>query len=79
MPHAGEIVTNYSGHRRHHASSPFAPEAEVPVVDYAVGDRVCHDAFGMGRVVTCEAQAIGVDFGDAVRRLVSPYARLEHL
>ena len=72
------VMTNRSG-RRHLASSPFAPREEVPVVDYAVGDRVCHDAYGMGRVTSCEAAAIHVDFGDASRRLVSPYAALEHL
>ena len=70
---------SYHNGRRYHASSPFAPDEEVPVAEYAVGDRVCHDAYGMGRVTACEAAAIHVDFGDASRRLVSPYPALEHL
>lgn len=47
------------------------------IEDFAVGDRVTHDKFGLGRVITQESAAVVVDFGEAQRaRIVSPYTRL---
>ena len=36
--------------RRFHSSSPFKPEPEVPDEVYEVDARVCHDAYGLGRM-----------------------------
>lgn len=46
---------------------------------YAVGDQVCHDLYGLGRVLGVEAHAVSVDFGAKTVRITSPYAKLEHL
>ncbi|WP_235537146.1 hypothetical protein [Nocardioides sp. Soil805] len=46
---------------------------------YAVGDQVCHDLYGLGRVLNVEAHAVSIDFGDKTVRITSPYAKLEHL
>jgi len=50
------------------------------VESYAIGDRVSHDAFGLGRVVRVEESiAVVVDFGENVRRFVTPYDKLSKL
>ena len=66
--------------RRFLPSSPFnelpvAPEIE----DFAVQDRVNHDSYGLGRVVTKENDAVTVDFGTRQVRIVSPYSKLAKL
>jgi hypothetical protein len=68
-----------AGSRRHLASSPFQPDPEEVVEVYSVDDRVIHDRYGLGRVVSVEAAAVTVDFGDQSVRLVSPFAKLEKL
>jgi len=76
--HILEGMTPRSGPRqRHLASSPFAPRPEPVIEQYAVDDRVSHDSYGMGRVVSVEAGAVTVDFGSQTVRIVSPYAKLE--
>lgn len=65
--------------RKHLASSPFQPKAEIEVESYAVDDKVCHDLYGMGRVINAEAHAVTIDFGDQKVRITSPYAKLQHL
>jgi hypothetical protein len=65
--------------RRHLASSPFQPEPEKVVERFAVGDRVSHDTYGLGRVVQEEGAAVTVDFGSRSVRLVSPFPKLEKL
>jgi hypothetical protein len=64
---------------RHLASSPFAPKVEVPIVEYALDDRVSHDTYGLGRVTIVEPHAVTVDFGSQKVRVTSPYARMELL
>lgn len=64
---------------RHLASSPFAPKVEVPIVEYALDDRVSHDTYGLGRVISVEPHAVTVDFGSQKVRVTSPYARMELL
>ena len=52
--------------RRTIAGSPFATAAVAPPpsVDYSVGDRVCHDRFGMGTVVVVGfPDVLRIDFG----------------
>jgi hypothetical protein len=73
-------MTTRSGYRsRHLASSPFKPEPEQVVEEYALDERVCHQSYGLGRVVGTEAAAITVDFGNRTVRIVSPFRNLEKL
>ncbi len=68
-----------AGQRRHLASSPFQPQPEQAVEEYAVEDRVTHDRYGLGRVVGVEESAVTVDFGAQTVRIVSPFHKLEKL
>lgn len=73
------MTTSSARGPRHLASSPFAPKVEVPVVEYALHDRISHDTHGLGTVIGVEPHAVLVDFGTKKVRLTSPYARMEHL
>ena len=62
---------------KHLASSPFAAPAEIDHPTYSVGERVCHDTFGLGRGVGLESgRAVSVDFGGFTRRVPLPTSRL---
>jgi DNA helicase-2/ATP-dependent DNA helicase PcrA len=55
-----------------------------PVPSLAAGDRVTHDSFGLGTVVSVEGEAdravASIDFGsDGVKRLLLRYAPVEKL
>jgi len=66
-----------SSPRRHLSSSPFAPPVEIEHPTYAVGERVCHDTYGLGRVTNVEGQiAVSIDFGSFSRRVTLPTPRL---
>lgn len=72
-------MTTSAGPRRHLATSPFQP-APVPVIEqFAVGDRVCHDSYGVGQVTHLEAAAVTVDFGSQSVRVPSPYTKMTQL
>ncbi|MFJ5234661.1 hypothetical protein ACIQBJ_32785 [Kitasatospora sp. NPDC088391] len=59
---------------RHLPTSPFKPRAVAPPKHFALGDRVTHDAHGLGRVVGVEGEdAVLVDFGSRQERIVQPY------
>jgi hypothetical protein len=59
------------------SSSPFLPPVEIDHPRYAVGERVCHDTFGLGRVIALEGTvAVSVDFGSFTRRVTLPASRL---
>lgn len=65
---------------RRPSGSPFKLVAPAPVEVYSVGDRVTHDRYGMGRVITVEPDiAVGVDFGAQKIRVVSPYSQMTKL
>lgn len=69
-----------SGPRRKHlSSSPFQPEPEVVLEVFEKGDKVCHDLYGLGKVVAVDTHAVTVDFGAQTVRVPPPYAKLEHL
>jgi hypothetical protein len=76
-----EVMKPYAGTRRHLASSPFQPPAEVTVASYELDERVTHDKYGLGRVVSVETdQAVVVDFGNNLQvRLMRPFAKLNKL
>lgn len=65
--------------RRHLASSPFKREPERVAKQYAVDDRVSHDRYGLGRVVSVEDGAVTVDFGRDTVRIISPFHGMEEL
>ena len=63
--------------RRHLSSSPFAPPVEEEVVVYAVGERVTHDTYGLGRIIGLEnGIAVSVDFGSFTKRINLPSKKL---
>jgi hypothetical protein len=67
--------------RRHLPTSPFAaPATPSPTELYAVGDRVTHDQYGVGRVIKVEEEvAVTVDFGSRAVRIASPFSRMTRL
>jgi len=65
--------------RRHLASSPFRPEPEPVIEQFALGDLVSHDSYGMGRVTSIETAAMTVDFGAQTLRIKSPFAKVTKL
>jgi hypothetical protein len=65
--------------RRHLASSPFQPDPEPTIEQYALNDLVSHDSYGMGRVIQVEAVAVTVDFRSQTVRIVSPFHKMAKL
>lgn len=65
--------------RRHLASSPFQPQAEPVIEQFALEDRISHDTYGVGRVIGQEPEAVTVDFGTQTVRIVSPFHKMEKL
>ena len=67
--------------RRPLPGSPFnvpAPPPQ-PVEQFAPQDLVTHDRYGLGRVVSTEADTVLVDFGGARYRISAPYTKLTKL
>jgi hypothetical protein len=74
------VLPHRSKAKVHLSTSPFPPPVESTAETYEVGDRVSHDAYGLGRVVSVEgATAVVVDFGPSRRRFVTPYTALTKL
>ena len=69
-------MTPSPARRRHLASSPFRPDPEPVIEQYTSGDLVSHDAYGMGRVVAVEPDAVTVDFGTQTVRITSPFRKM---
>jgi hypothetical protein len=71
-----------TGARRVIPNSPFnrpVVEAE-PGETYQVGDQVCHDRHGLGRVLqVSEGREVVADFGTTVRRMQLPCDKLTKL
>ncbi|MHB1431366.1 MAG: hypothetical protein ACYCVZ_04525 [Streptosporangiaceae bacterium] len=61
--------------------SPFnkPPPAPEPVKEFSVHDLVTHDRYGLGRVISTEADHVLVDFGTSKYRISAPYAKLTRL
>ncbi|WP_329076536.1 DNA helicase PcrA [Streptomyces niveus] len=80
------ITSSLSASRSRSGPAGFATRraTEKPVISLAVGDRVTHDQFGLGTVVTvtgsgADAQAT-IDFGDSKpKRLLLRYAPVDKL
>ncbi|WP_182523534.1 CarD family transcriptional regulator [Nocardioides dongkuii] len=73
------MTTSSAPKRRHLASSPFKPDPEPVIEEFAIGDHVSHDAYGVGRVVGLEAHAVTVDFGNQTVRVPSPFSKMTTL
>ena len=71
--------TRSGSQRRHHPASPFQAQPERQIEQFAVQDRVTHDRFGLGRVISAEEAAVTVDFAGREVRIVSPYDKLTKL
>jgi hypothetical protein len=68
--------------RRFVVGSPFnVPEGpEIPPEEYTAEDRVTHDKYGLGRVVTVEGDAsLVVDFGSRLMRIKLPCTKMSKL
>lgn len=65
--------------RRHLASSPFQPAPAPEIEEFAVGDTVSHDSYGVGRVISAEPAAVTVDFRTRTVRIPSPYRAMTKL
>jgi hypothetical protein len=73
------MTTPSGARRRHLASSPFQPEPEPTIEQYAIADLVCHDVYGVGHVTGVEAHAVTVDFGRQTIRIISPFHKMQQL
>lgn len=71
-------MTKSQATKRYLPTSPFnAPVTPPPLKRFAVGNRVTHDVYGLGRVAGVEdGIAVLVDFGAVQERVTSPYAKL---
>jgi hypothetical protein len=67
--------------RRFLPTSPFGPPAAAPPAEqFAARDQVTHDRYGLGRVISVEADAtLVVDFGSCCVRIMTPCAKLTKL
>jgi hypothetical protein len=66
--------------RRHLPTSPFKAPVVPPDKHFAVGERVTHDTYGLGRITAVEEGiAVLVDFGSRQVRILSPYVKLSGL
>ncbi|MGH3505933.1 MAG: DNA helicase PcrA, partial [Nocardioidaceae bacterium] len=81
QPYGSAVTTR---RRTTTAPPPKPTKGSRPVPNLAPGDRVLHDSFGMGTVVTVEGQAdkavASIDFGsEGVKRLLLRYSPVEKL
>ncbi|WP_077063372.1 hypothetical protein [Streptomyces sp. MP131-18] len=73
-------MTKSAAPKRYLPTSPFKPPVTPPPKEFAVGDQVTHDMYGLGRVIDIEEGiAVLVDFGSARERILSPYAKMTKL
>lgn len=72
-------MTTHARPRRHLSGSPFQPDPEPTIEQYAVDDLVSHDSYGMGRVIEVEGAAVTVDFRAQTVRIESPFRKMERL
>ncbi|WP_042365717.1 hypothetical protein [Streptacidiphilus neutrinimicus] len=73
-------MTRSEGPRRNLPTSPFTRATAPAPEQFAVGDRVSHDKYGLGRVVAVEDDtSVIVDFGAAHRRISTPFSAMTKL
>ncbi|MFF8031313.1 hypothetical protein [Streptomyces sp. NPDC016626] len=73
-------MTKPAAPKRYLPTSPFkAPVMPTPK-QFAVGDQVTHDMYGLGRVIGVEdGIAVLVDFGSTQQRILVPYSKMSRL
>jgi hypothetical protein len=64
--------------RRPLPGSPFnVPKAAPHVEQFAVHDKVTHDTYGLGVVISVEGEvAVHVDFGPRTERITAPFHKM---
>ncbi|MGK5530955.1 hypothetical protein [Streptomyces sp. URMC 129] len=73
-------MTTSAAPKRYLPTSPFKAPVTLPPEQFAVGDQVTHDVYGLGRVIGLEdGIAVLVDFGSLRERILSPYAKMTKL
>ncbi|HWM40738.1 MAG TPA: hypothetical protein VNS49_26900 [Streptomyces sp.] len=73
-------MTKPSAPRRHLPTSPFKTPVAPLAKHFALGDRVSHDQYGLGRIIGVEEGiAMLVDFGSRQARISSPYTSMDKL
>ena len=72
-------MTTSARPRRHLASSPFQPDPEPIIEQFALDDLVSHDSYGLGPVIRVEAGAVIVDFRSQTVRVTSPFHKMARL
>ncbi|MEU9041042.1 MULTISPECIES: hypothetical protein [unclassified Kitasatospora] len=75
-------MTKFAAVPRHLPTSPFKARVEAPRKHFAVGDRVTHDQYGLGRAIGVEGDsdiAVLVDFGTRQERITQPYTAMHKL
>jgi hypothetical protein len=78
----GGMSSRATSSRRVIPGSPFnTPQApEAPVETFEVGDQVCHDRHGLGKVIEAHSGTeVVADFGSTVRRIPLPSTKLTKL
>jgi hypothetical protein len=73
------MTSSSAARRRHLSSSPFQREPEPVIEQFEVDDRVAHDAYGVGRVISANPSAVTVDFGTRTVHIASPFSKMEKL
>ncbi|MBV7700401.1 hypothetical protein [Streptomyces sp. TRM70350] len=73
-------MTKPAAPKRHLPTSPFKAPVTPPLKQFAMGDQVTHDMYGLGRVIGIEdGIAALVDFGSVRERILSPYTKMSKL
>ena len=73
-------MTKPAAPKRYLPTSPFKAPATPTPKHFAVGDRVTHDIYGLGRAIAVEEGiAVLVDFGSMQQRIMSPYTKMSKL
>ena len=78
----GPMSSRGTGSRRFIPNSPFSTrdDSAEAAETYEVGDQVCHDRHGLGRVIEKNgASELVADFGSTVRRISLPSTKLTKL
>lgn len=73
-------MTKSPAPKRYLPTSPFKAPPTPPVKEFAIGDQVTHDMYGLGRVTGVEdGVAVLVDFRSTQQRILSPYTKMTKL
>jgi hypothetical protein len=73
------VMTTSPGARRHLANSPFQPDPEPIIEQFAIDDLVSHDSHGVGRVTGADAGGVTVDFRTYTTRITRPFNKMAKL